>query len=84
MQEWVDRSCRKNAVHPEPWPHGIIASIAPVAQPDRATGFEPVGREFESLRARQFFGKICYPREEIDEFQKLIPGKSRVGSSTSG
>src|SRR5215469_522322 len=25
---------------------------APVAQPDRATGFEPVGREFESLRAR--------------------------------
>ena len=25
---------------------------APVAQPDRATGFEPVGRGFESLRAR--------------------------------
>jgi hypothetical protein len=27
-------------------------SIAPVAQLDRVTGFEPVGREFESLRAR--------------------------------
>ena len=28
---------------------------APVAQLDRVTGFEPVGREFESLQARQFF-----------------------------
>src|SRR5690242_7052855 len=27
---------------------------APVAQLDRATGFEPVGRGFDSLRARQF------------------------------
>ena len=28
------------------------ASKAPVAQLDRASGFEPEGREFESLRAR--------------------------------
>jgi hypothetical protein len=28
------------------------ASNAPVAQLDRASGFEPEGREFESLRAR--------------------------------
>jgi hypothetical protein len=27
---------------------------APVAQLDRAPGYEPGGREFESLRARQF------------------------------
>jgi hypothetical protein len=27
--------------------------IAPVAQLDRAPGYEPGGREFESLRARQ-------------------------------
>ena len=27
--------------------------IAPVAQLDRAPGFEPVGRRFESCRARQ-------------------------------
>src|SRR6185312_13992043 len=27
--------------------------LAPVAQLDRASGFEPEGREFESLRARQ-------------------------------
>ena len=28
--------------------------IAPVAQLDRAIGFEPIGRGFESLRARHF------------------------------
>ena len=28
---------------------------APVAQLDRASGYEPEGREFESLRARQVF-----------------------------
>ena len=28
---------------------------APVAQLDRVPGYEPGGREFESLRARQFF-----------------------------
>ena len=28
--------------------------IAPVAQLDRVPGFEPGGREFESLRARHF------------------------------
>ena len=27
---------------------------APVAQLDRVIGFEPIGREFESLRARHF------------------------------
>ncbi len=31
---------------------------APVAQPDRATGFEPVGRGFESLRARQILAGL--------------------------
>jgi hypothetical protein len=31
----------------------IIRPYAPVAQLDRVTGFEPVGREFESLWARQ-------------------------------
>lgn len=30
---------------------------APVAQLDRVTGFEPVGREFESLRAHQLPSK---------------------------
>ena len=28
-------------------------SLAPLAQLDRASGYEPEGREFESLRARQ-------------------------------
>src|SRR5689334_15510391 len=31
-----------------------ILSHAPVAQLDRVPGYEPGGREFESLRARQF------------------------------
>ena len=33
-------------------------TFAPVAQLDRVPGYEPVGREFESLRARQ---KPAYP-----------------------
>jgi hypothetical protein len=32
----------------------IFAPLAPVAQLDRAPGYEPGGREFESLRARIF------------------------------
>src|ERR1051326_4800626 len=31
--------------------HGMLERFAPVAQLDRATGFEPVGRGFDSLRA---------------------------------
>ena len=31
-----------------------VAYLAPIAQLDRVTGFEPVGREFESLWARHF------------------------------
>ncbi len=31
-----------------------IQSYAPVAQLDRVLGYEPSGREFESLRARQY------------------------------
>ena len=30
-----------------------MVTYAPVAQLDRAPGFEPGGREFESLQARQ-------------------------------
>ena len=38
----------------------IIAVRAPVAQLDRATGFEPVGRVFESPRAHQpYFQIVC-------------------------
>ena len=31
----------------------FVGLCAPVAQLDRAPGYEPGGREFESLRARQ-------------------------------
>ena len=33
---------------------GSFGNNAPVAQLDRVPGFEPGGREFKSLRARQF------------------------------
>ena len=32
-----------------------IPAVAPLAQLDRASGYEPEGREFESLRARHSF-----------------------------
>ena len=32
----------------------ILWAVAPVAQLDRASGYEPEGREFESLRAHNF------------------------------
>jgi hypothetical protein len=35
---------------------------APVAQLDRATGYEPVGREFESLRAHHSFLTLQLPQ----------------------
>ena len=36
------------------------SAYAPVAQLDRVPGFEPGGREFESLRARHFVNKLLY------------------------
>ena len=38
---------------------------APVAQLDRASGFEPEGREFESLRVRKNFFNLCSIYGEI-------------------
>ncbi len=37
---------------------GYNLRIAPVAQLDRACGYEPQGREFESLRARHHFNDL--------------------------
>ena len=54
-------------------------SYAPVAQLDRVTGFEPVGREFESLRARQI-------KKSLVEWLFYLAGDGRFelpkGSST--
>ena len=36
----------------------FISVTAPVAQLDRASGFEPEGREFESLRAHHYTGNV--------------------------
>src|SRR4026207_1791028 len=37
-------------------------SRAPVAQLDRVSGYEPEGREFESLRARQTQQRVAFTR----------------------
>ncbi len=37
----------------------ILGRIAPVAQLDRAPGYEPGGREFESLRAHHQFAETA-------------------------
>ncbi|SVB41286.1 uncharacterized protein METZ01_LOCUS194140, partial [marine metagenome] len=36
----------------------VIEKTAPVAQLDRVAGYEPAGREFESLRARHIFNDL--------------------------
>jgi hypothetical protein len=36
----------------------VSLTVAPVAQLDRAPGYEPGGREFESLRAHQFIKNL--------------------------
>ena len=36
-----------------------LQPLAPIAQLDRVPGFEPGGREFESLWARQFNKHLC-------------------------
>ncbi len=41
---------------------GYHSCHAPVAQLDRASGFEPEGREFESLRARHKELKVQFHR----------------------
>ena len=38
----------------------ILLNRAPVAQLDRASGYEPEGREFESPRARHFIERIVF------------------------
>ncbi len=62
----------------------IIEYHAPVAQLDRVSGFEPDGREFESLRARIISiyydkeGKFVYAislhsLRELDASAKVLP-----------
>ena len=42
------------------------SSLAPLAQLDRASGYEPEGREFESLRAHHSFKHIAqFPSDSV-------------------
>ena len=51
---------------------------APVAQLDRVSGYEPEGRAFESLRARQFDMKLG-TSAEVPCFISVIASLSAAG-----
>ena len=63
-------SCERRRLHSDAGRH------APVAQLDRAAGFEPVGRGFKSLRARQFLRASLRSTLENDA---TIPANSPSG-----
>src|SRR5215471_10543480 len=48
----------------------IIGVCAPLAQLDRASGYEPGGRRFESCRARQILIRGVSPRGPLDWFAR--------------
>ena len=50
------------ARHQEQPPFCKLLKRAPLAQLDRASGYEPEGREFESLRARHFLQQLADAR----------------------
>jgi hypothetical protein len=50
---------------------------APLAQLDRASGYEPEGREFESLRAHHLF----YQLHLFNHFQPYSYLKATIGST---
>jgi hypothetical protein len=53
----TNMSIQKNLILTDKYiPVNHLVSLAPVAQLDRAPGFEPVGRRFESCRARRKYG----------------------------
>jgi hypothetical protein len=49
---WMRNACAYRKVDAPCIPMLIFTNRAPVAQLDRASGYEPEGREFESPRAR--------------------------------
>ncbi|SJM94091.1 hypothetical protein CRENPOLYSF1_50117 [Crenothrix polyspora] len=57
---------------------------APVAQLDRVIGYEPIGREFESLRARQLRVKNNSPvAQQVEQVtvNHLVGGSSPSGGA---
>src|SRR5215475_6008233 len=62
---------------------GIIQSGAPVAQLDRVPGYEPGGREFESLRARENSHAISSEYPAVSEYFRSprthISCRGRIG-----
>jgi hypothetical protein len=57
---------------------------APVAQLDRASGFEPEGREFESLRARSLFSFSYFRESPLSHQMKSEPEKRGLSALAPG
>jgi hypothetical protein len=55
--------------------HYAISFSAPVAQLDRVPGYEPGGREFESLRARQIIQIVSHMPVLLSD----IPARYSIG-----
>src|SRR5882724_6398126 len=54
----------------------LAASVAPLAQLDRAFGYEPKGREFESVRARVRISASGKGRDRQRERGKKVSGSA--------
>ena len=57
---------------------------APVAQLDRASGYEPEGREFESLRARHFFRSGNKQFRDLSSFRRSAVFCTIIAQSGAG
>ncbi len=56
-----------------------IKNQAPVAQLDRVIGFEPIGREFESLRARHYkYNRFDFTVAQQGKESSLLRLKKRL------
>jgi hypothetical protein len=62
-------------------PHQHFAFSAPVAQLDRVPGYEPGGREFESLRARQIIQIVSCTPIALSDIPARYSVAQRVGMS---
>src|SRR2546429_36874 len=68
----------------------IFISCAPVAQLDRASGYEPEGREFESPRARHFPQSsipwdtvYIHPVRRLSHFASRVHSRMEISSTRS-
>ncbi len=62
----------------------LLIDHAPVAQLDRVPGYEPGGREFESLRARQILSKTLLYRAFVKFVKRFLGFSFEKEKGSSG